>query len=203
MCGRYAYFNDIELKEIVRIAEGSVSEPEISEARMMEIRPTEVAPILVAEKGIVLPKLVSWGFPGFHGSEVIFNARSETAQEKPMFRTALAGGRCVVPSVGFYEWDKEKRKHLLRLSDSSFLFMAGLFRFFKGVPKFVILTTAANETMSHIHDRMPLVLPSSELHDWLNDESSALKYLSSSGLPLVSQIVDVSKDPKSGQLSFL
>lgn len=203
MCGRYAYFNDIELKEIVRIAEGSVSEPEIPATRMMEIRPTDTAPILVSEKGTVLPKLVSWGFPGFHGSEVIFNARSETAQEKPMFRTALASGRCVIPSVGFYEWDKEKRKHLLRLPDSTFLFMAGLFRFFKGVPKFVILTTAANETMSHIHDRMPLVLPSRQLNDWLNDERSAIDFLSSTGLSLVSQIADVTKDPKSGQLSFL
>ena len=53
MCGRYAYFNDIELKEIVRIAEGSVSEPEIPATRTMEIRPTDTAPILVSEKGTI------------------------------------------------------------------------------------------------------------------------------------------------------
>mgnify|MGYP000438136431 CR=1 FL=1 len=36
----------------------------------------------------------------------MFNARSETVTEKPAFREAFAGRRCLIPVDGYYEWRK-------------------------------------------------------------------------------------------------
>lgn len=68
----------------------------------------------------------------------------------------------------------KKSKYLLRLPDESKLYMAGFFNTFRdaeGVQydAFVILTTAANSSVSPIHDRMPLILSLDERDDWLGD----------------------------------
>ncbi|MEM7229733.1 MAG: SOS response-associated peptidase [Planctomycetota bacterium] len=60
----------------------------------------------------------------------MFNARSETAAEKPSFRTALRRRRCLVPIDGFYEWQKHddgtKTKHVITAPDESLFTLGGL-----------------------------------------------------------------------------
>ena len=41
----------------------------------------------------------------------------------------------------------------------------------------MILTTEANESMRHIHHRMPLILEPEQITDWLRDEKAAEKML--------------------------
>ena len=36
-----------------------------------------------------------------------FNARAESIDEKPAFRTAVAKHRCLIPADAFYEWRRE------------------------------------------------------------------------------------------------
>lgn len=117
----------------------------------------------------------------------IFNARSETAWEKPLFKAAASSQRCVVPASGFYEWQKpatprgRKQPHLIRRADGAPMFFAGLWSSWRprGEPEAAttencaILTTAPNEQMAPIHDRMPVILSDSAAVDrWLDAQPS-------------------------------
>ncbi|MDD4752591.1 MAG: SOS response-associated peptidase [Desulfitobacteriaceae bacterium] len=195
MCGRYAIFNEennIEIRKIINeIDEKFAGTPEGEEMRTGEIFPTNIAPVLLSpkerERGIQAA-LLKWGYPRWNSPGVIINARVETAGSKKIFRDSLAARRCVIPASGFFEWKKgdslkKKEKYLFRLSDTSIMYMAGLYQSFQDAKTggrytaFVILTTAANETVSPIHDRMPVILPPGELHIWLNYEKDSTHFL--------------------------
>lgn len=105
------------------------------------------------------------------------NARSETVHEKPTFQHAIKYNRCIVPASGFYEWlpqgDDHKQPYYFRLSNSSVMGLAGLWERRKAedgseVETCCILTTAANEIMKPIHDRMPVILQPEDYNFWLN-----------------------------------
>jgi len=140
-----------------------------------EVFPANIAPIITNDGA----EAVKWGFPHWKGAGVIINARSETAAEKSMFRKPLLERRCVIPSSGFFEWDrvsgkKKKDKYLLRRPGEHVLFMAGMINSFRDADgqdysAFVILTTAANSSVAPIHDRMPVILAPDERDRWLSD----------------------------------
>jgi putative SOS response-associated peptidase YedK len=122
---------------------------------------------------------IKWGFPLQKGRPVI-NARSETVKEKPLFRLPYAKRRCLIPARGFFEWkdaeNSNKRiKHYITLIDSSIMYLAGLYWFFKdkdGIqkPYFTILTTQANEDVRTIHDRMPVIIKDINKEIWLYEK---------------------------------
>ena len=125
----------------------------------------------------------------------IFNARSETLWDKPMFKDAAQHQRCVVPASGFYEWQKaatprgRKQPHLIEHRDSSPMFFAGVWSAWSpkdgdqtdAIQSCAILTTEPNEAMAPIHDRMPVILDNaSRLDLWLDHgmtDEPALKNL--------------------------
>ena len=101
----------------------------------MEISPSynvaptqQVAAVLEDEAGRRL-EMLRWGLipswaddPGI-GARMI-NARSETAPEKPSFRRAFRGRRCLIAADGFYEWKREnggKQPYYFRMQDRSAL----------------------------------------------------------------------------------
>ena len=154
-----------------------------------EIFPTYIAPVF-EQSGAVA---VKWGFPHWKNPSVIINARSETAAEKNMFRKALRERRCVVPSSGFFEWSrtggntgangvyqnrgrKRSDKYLFTLPDEHMVYMAGIIGTFKDASgemydAFTILTTAANDSVAPIHDRMPVLLAKDEFNSWISDST--------------------------------
>jgi putative SOS response-associated peptidase YedK len=77
---------------------------------------------------------MSWGFVPEWASETRFtrpiNARSETAHEKPMFRTAFSKQRCLVLCDGYYEWQRlskgHKQPHYFCLPLGAPMILAGL-----------------------------------------------------------------------------
>ena len=138
-----------------------------------DIHPTETAPILASFGSGLECQWQKWGFPGFQKSKVIFNARSESAMEKPMFRDAVLHHRAVIPAAWFYEWDRNKQKHIFYREGGNPLFMAGCYRKYEDGDRFVILTTQANASMEPVHDRMPLVLEREEAVDWLLEDGAA------------------------------
>ena len=177
MCGRYTLSDgqdNTEIHEIIAAVNRRYPDQPI---RTGEIFPTNTAPVLIQNGTVTEPVLLVWGFPKYQGSGVIINARAETAEEKKTFRDSLYRRRCMIPSTGFYEWGADKRKYLFRLPGEQTLYMAGIYREYEGIRRYVILTTAANASMKSIHDRMPVILPRDEMQMWMCDIDEALRYL--------------------------
>ena len=105
------------------------------------------------------------------------NARAETANEKPSFRSAWVSRRCLVPARGFYEWRKTadgRQPCYMSRADGDLLALGGLWERWSGpdgtsIDSVAILTTAANRMMAGIHDRMPVILEPSDWSTWLDD----------------------------------
>lgn len=176
MCGRYNFTVE-QSDEVIEILEKLNARFQGKEYKTGEISPTDLAPILVEEKAEIAPVLSTWGYPKFDSKGVIINARAESAMEKLTFRDSLLRRRCVIPSTGFYEWDAGKRKYLFRLEGTNTLYMAGVYTMHLEEPRYVILTTAANESMKDIHDRMPLVIPKQEITAWIMDPQATNELL--------------------------
>lgn len=128
-----------------------------------------------------------WAKDPLAGSKMI-NARSETLSEKPAFKNALVKRRCLIPANGFYEWKKDGGKKLpyrICLEPEELFAFAGLWESWKdssGKPlyTFTIITTTANEIVSPIHDRMPVILEPELESQWINKQlnvDDALKML--------------------------
>ena len=174
MCGRYQFTAE-QCEEIIRIAKEIDERYGAGTWSPGEIRPTNRAPVLVVKDGEVCPELQTWGYK--LPDTLVINARAETAAKKPMFRDSVVTNRCVVPSSGFFEWDKDKRKYRFRLPGEDTLYMAGLFMIKKGMPYYCILTTTANESMREIHHRMPLVLKREQVTPWLEQPEATREFL--------------------------
>lgn len=196
MCGRYQFSTEKfkELRQIVQDARRHSEQPDKVKMPIVgDVTPASVAPVLVAGGDKVVARFQQWGLPGWHGGLVI-NARAETVCDKPMFRRSMAGRRCVVPAAGYYEWDAARHKYFFQLPDKP-LYMAGIYDNVDGEDRFVILTTAPNDTVRDIHDRMPLILTHEQVRPWLTDPQAALELLVSAPPPL-------ERENEDGQMSL-
>jgi len=193
MCGQYL-IDDETYDEIVLMMNLKEAAEQVPKGTVF---PTNTAPVISAD-GIVC---VKWGFPHWKNSGVIINARAETALEKKMFRLPLLKQRCIIPASGFFEWShtgghsdssgkKKKDKFMLRRQNEQIIYMAGMIGTFKGeegcsYAAFVILTTAANESVAPIHNRMPVILKHDERDRWLTDDEYMSDVLHRTGPELV------------------
>jgi putative SOS response-associated peptidase YedK len=119
----------------------------------------------------------SWSKDPSLGAKMI-NARGETVDEKPSFRTAFKRRRCIVPATGFYEWKQGgsgKTPYFISpaADDPMPLFdFAGLWETWTGpdggqLDSCTIITTEANELMAELHNRMPVILAPADFTEWL------------------------------------
>lgn len=178
MCGRF--FLDARNREIDRLI-GELP-PHSPPVKLGEIYPTDIALTLVLRNGQIAPETMIWGFPRWDGKGVVFNCRSESAADKPMFASSLRERRAVIPTCGFYEWleipgQKQKEKTIFRAPAGEILHLAAIWKNFGmdhgAVPgHFSILTTAANASVLPYHDRMPVVLRPEDTTSWLNGEKT-------------------------------
>ncbi len=112
------------------------------------------------------------------GSRMI-NARSETLAEKPSFRQALSRRRCVILADGFYEWQKipeqkTSRPYLFRLASGEPFGFAGLWEIWDSpdgnrLESCTIITCAANDLVSRVHERMPVMLSRDQAPAWVGE----------------------------------
>lgn len=157
-------------------------ETNAAEANTAVFRKTSAAigPANLPANDRITPELSTWGFPRFGaGKGVVINARSETADERSMFKKSLHTRRCVIPTTGFFEWTQTgpKTKYRFNLPEDNTLYLAGLYNIFQNENKYVILTTVANQSIVDVHNRMPVILTKNMIEDWILSEDFAVSYL--------------------------
>jgi putative SOS response-associated peptidase YedK len=124
----------------------------------------------------------------------LINARSDTLEQKPAFRTAYRKQRCLILADGFYEWwfdEKQNRKipYYFYLKEDNpstgrlhrpFAF-AGLWERWKRhddgseLLTCAIITTSPNDIVSQVHGRMPVILSPKNYAEWLTTEERHMK----------------------------
>ncbi|WP_354702205.1 SOS response-associated protein YedK [Paraconexibacter sp. AEG42_29] len=186
MCGRYSLAgpNPANLRE--RFALGD----EVPVRRRWNVAPgDDILAVTTSREGERRPDILRWGFVPFWAKDPkvgykMINARSETAAEKPAFRDALSRRRCLILADGFYEWQpragqKKKQPFWITRADGEPFAFAGLWGTWHAPDDSVlrsctIITTAANDRLTAIHDRMPVMLPSAhEEALWLDASTPA------------------------------
>lgn len=176
MCGRYTGNLDDseEVRSIYVAVQNDYPSVKLSSG---EIFPTNIVPILRKGDTRIHPFPAKWGYPGFKGSRVIINAKAETASTKQTFSKSFRYNRCIVPTTGYYEWDKNKEKYLFRYKNSNTVYLGGLYSEYEDGVRFVILTTAANLSGAAVHHRMPVILQDMMLRNWIHDPDFAEWYV--------------------------
>ncbi|GAB2884005.1 SOS response-associated peptidase [Nocardioides pacificus] len=143
-------------------------------------------------------RVLRWGLvpswakdPGI-GNKMI-NARMETVAEKPAYRKAFAARRCLLPADGYFEWyptsaltqggKPRKQPFFIRPRDHGVLAMAGLYEIWRDPTRddddperfrwtCTVITTQAEDTLGHIHDRMPMMVERERWGAWLDPRTS-------------------------------
>lgn len=137
------------------------------------IAPTQTLDVIQADAEQLVLRPMSWGvsmmLPGKTGmvTKRIQNSRSDKVWQSRLWKPMIEHNRVLVPVNGFYEWKRRNRKleaayHIHPAQGNTLLF-AGICKFPKddeGRPEVSIITTEANEPMSEVHDRMPVILSS-------------------------------------------
>ena len=168
MCGRY-YVDDETVREIERIIKNLDIRLE-SAPKHGEIYPTHNVMVLQVENSNTILCNMIWGFLQHNQKGVIINARAETLLEKRTFADSAKHRRCMIPAKGFFEWDRNKNKISFERPDNKVMLIAGIWNVFDTDKRCTIITTTANESVSSVHGRMPLVLEQDEAEIWMKDD---------------------------------
>jgi putative SOS response-associated peptidase YedK len=188
MCGRMTQQQDPS--EIARIFEAEIAAGDTSAFAELgpryNVAPTQPLTVVVQRDAGRQVELHRWGLvPAWAKSVSVgsrhINARAETIAASPAFRTSFIRRRCLIPADGFYEWLRDGRRRqpfLIRSVESqataAALVFAGIWSPWREVASgewlltAAVVTTAANETVGRLHDRMPVILGGDEWPLWLD-----------------------------------
>ena len=177
MCGRYSLACIDDLCGRFRVID-----PMIGFRSHFNIAPGSTNPVIVAHERAE-SVMMQWGLVPHWARDIKaaqrpINARAEGIEEKPMFRDLLRSKRCIVPASGFFEWKQEggrKVPFYFHVRDDPVFAFAGLYDIWSNpagttLSTYTIITTAANELMAPIHNRMPVILTQENEFRWLARE---------------------------------
>ena len=186
MCGRFTLSaSGDSLAELFNLDHVPGLRPRYNIAPAQEIAAVRLAPQGTREVAMLRWGLVpSWAKDASIGSRMI-NARSETAAEKPAFRTSFRHRRCLVPADGFYEWAKtgaKKQPYLFRRGDGRPFAIAALWESWAdpdghSLETCTLLTTGANRLVAGIHPRMPVIVDPMNFNHWLSPPNHDPRFL--------------------------
>lgn len=154
------------------------------------VAPTTHQPIVrqsreTGEREVVLAR---WGLVPFFTKDLkevkglsTINARAETISTARTWREPVKKRRCLIPASAFYEWPREgkapKQPYAFEVSSGGLFAFAGIWDAWKDdqghwLQSFAIVTTEANEMMSRIHPRMPVILHVRDYDRWMDREET-------------------------------
>ncbi|CAN5779484.1 SOS response-associated peptidase [soil metagenome] len=204
MCGRFVSSSPPD--EVARYFDAEPPTEAALGARY-NVAPTDDVYVVLVDGGVRRMAPHHWGLVPIWATSPsagarMINARSEGLAEKNAFKRAYAKRRCIVPADGFYEWQKvagqkTKQPYFIHRPDHEPLAFAGLWEEWRGPDRngserlrsTTILTTAANETMAPIHDRMPVILPPGAWDEWLDPANADLGTLGRLLVPAPPQVL--------------
>jgi len=186
MCGRYVSPEQAAIERqwhIGRHNQPMLSEPFAARYNVapQQGNPANYVPVVRQSEGgeLELTRLQWWLLPYWSKEPRIkystFNARVETVVKAASFRDPLKRRRCVIPALGWYEWQELPSGNLpwfLHGAKGELLAFAGLWDRWEGGAEVIescsIVVGPANTTFGKIHDRMPFVLPPDRAEQWLD-----------------------------------
>lgn len=181
MCGRFALTaTEDELIKHFSLVQGFNMVPRYN------IAPSQWIPVIKD-----LPShlgFAQWGFiPAWAKSTpdkkpmAHINARSETVQSKPTFKQAFKKRRCLVPASGYYEWKTVKGKkqpYYISVPSQPILAFMALWEIWSDddndrLETCTLITAQANDQLSRVHERMPLICLPEHYAAWLNTKTKS------------------------------
>lgn len=180
MCGRYVIAEDPStLADYFQVERTVTDTFDVS----YNVAPTDAVPAIAEHDGVRQLGTFRWGLvPHWAKSTkgpLNINARAETVATKSSFRDSFRRKRCIIPATGFFEWEPKEQgrlPHYIRLTGDRPMAFAGIWASWKDpmtedwLRSCSIITTSANDAISHIHARMPVVLPPDRWDVWLDRE---------------------------------
>lgn len=160
MCGRFTLRNIRDVKSQFNLSFDCLPN--------FNIAPSDKTPVLLGEL-----TMMPWGFsPAWAKSSIkIINARIETLNQKPSFRSA---SRCLILADGWYEWgtsNSGKFPFFFHRGGDLILF-AGICTQVEEKPGFAIVTKDADENIQAIHHRMPLIVEKNQVDEWIHSKQT-------------------------------
>lgn len=165
------------LSELIQYLKGDLNLPLVKPNfaySKQDVFPGKTAPVLLFKNQQLLLQEKNWGYPNFKKGGPLFNARIERFYEKrpSMWDKSFAKQRCIILTNGFYEnskqtYHKDGKKYYERFyftdPHQKLTLIAGIYDH----DHFAMVTTQPNPIMKPVHDRMPLLLQTSEIRRWL------------------------------------
>lgn len=179
MCGRYKIVTDAQALYDAFQVEAQLNAAPLAR---YNVAPATEQLVILEEGGGRAARWHRWGLiPHWAKDQAIgyksINARGESVAARPAFRAAFRARRCLVPATGFYEWKAlagRKQPYLISLKSGELFSFAGLWETWIGpegeLRSFTIITTAPNELMARIHERMPAIIAREHYARWLDPD---------------------------------
>ena len=174
MCGRFSLSSNLEELKNKFSNEISGNFP-----AKYNISPGQNSVVISLKKNDLYLNQIQWGFKVPKLSKLVINARSETINEKPLFKNLFQQNRCLIPANSWFEWNNENKPYLIKHKENDIIAFAGLQRLEENKERsFVIITAEAGRNLKTIHKRTPLVINKENFLFWLgNDYEKACNFL--------------------------